>query len=342
MQYRAKLHARRALGSCLLLGGALALAACGGGGGSASGSLTVGITDAKVDQAEQVNVVFTAITLKPQSGEPITFECDEPAGEPDFDCGGLGYREIDLLALGGDKSETVLDAVELAAGRYNWIRLEVNAGTPGSPAATDSTIPESTIVLELDPFGSEPLLIPSGQQSGLKLVSGFEVPNGGSASFTIDFDLRKAVTLTNAGGTERYLLRPALRLVDNTEAGHLVGEITNEFVQTTCLDLDSDGNGDATGGLAVYLYEGADATTGDLGDPDHEPLTTDEAEMDPADGNFDYRIGFLEAGVYRAAVTCQSDSDDEDLDEELTFVATENVTVEAGNQPTRQDFDVTP
>ncbi|MDZ7828723.1 MAG: hypothetical protein U5K33_04295 [Halofilum sp. (in: g-proteobacteria)] len=69
-----------------------------------------------------------------------------------------------------------------------------------------------------------------------------------------------------------------------------------------------DGNGDADGGLAVYVYEGPDATTGDLGDPDNPPLTTDEAELN-SDGNYDYRIGFLEAGEYTAAVTCESDSD---------------------------------
>jgi len=329
---------RRTLGGSLLLGGALALAACGGGGGGSSdlGNLTLGITDAAVDSAQEVNVVFTGITLKPQDGQPISFECDEPAGEPAFDCGGDGYRMIDLLTLSGDESETLLDDVELAAGRYEWIRLRVNAKAPGSLMLPDNLLPGTTIRLD---DGSEPdLLIPSGQQTGLKLVRGFNVPSGGSASFTIDFDLRKAVTLAKVG----YLLRPAFRLVDNSESGHLVGEITNGFVQTKCPDLNSDGNGDADGGLAVYLYEGEDATTGDIGDPDNEPLTTDETELDDSDGNYDYRIGFLEAGEYTAAVTCESDSDDEENDDTLTFVATANVTVVAGNEPTVQNFDVTP
>lgn len=336
MQQHTIRTARRTLGGSLLLGGALALAACGGGSsGSGSGSLTLGITDAAVDNAESVNVVFTGISLKPQDGEPISFQCDEPA----FDCGGDGYRKIDLLTLSGDKSETLLNDVELGAGRYEWIRLQVNAKAPGSMTLPDDTLPPTTIKLN---DGSEPdLLIPSGPQTGLKLVSGFNVPSGGSASFTIDFDLRKAVTLTG-GPTGKYLLRPAFRLVDNSNSGHLVGEITSGFVQTSCPDLDSDGNGDATGGLAVYVYEGPDATTGDIGDPDNEPLTTDEAELNPIDGNYDYRIGFLEAGEYTAAVTCESDSDDEEEDDNLTFVATANVTVEAGDEPTVQDFDTTP
>lgn len=309
------------------LGGALALAGCGGGSSSSgTGSLTLGITDAKVDTALAVNVVFTGITLKPQDGEPITFQCDEPAGDPAFDCGGNGYREIDLLTLTGDESETLLDAVELDAGRYDWIRLLVNAKAPGSPTLPDNEIPPTTIKLEGGAV--EDLLIPSGPQTGLKLVSGFTVPNGGAASFTIDFDLRKAVTLAG----DDYMLRPAFRLVDNSTSGHLVGEITNSFVQDQC------SSGDATGGLAVYVFEGSDATTGDIGDPDNAPLISDRAELDDADGNYDYRIGFLAAGDYTAAVTCEADSDT-DADGSLAFVETANVSVSAGTEPTVQDFN---
>lgn len=329
----------RAFGSILIAAGAVALAACGGGssGSSGSGSLTLGITDAAVDSAQEVNVVFTGVTLKPQDGEPITFECDQPTADPAFDCGGNGYREIDLLTLSGDESETLLDGVTLDAGRYDWIRLQVNARGPGSAELPDDQLPPSTITLA---DGSEhDLLIPSGPQTGLKLVRGFNVPAGGEASFTIDFDLRKAVTLAKVRGSDSYLLRPAFRLVDNGNAGHLVGEISNEFVQRECA------SGDASGGLAVYLFEGADAATGDLGDADNEPLTTDRAELDDSDGNYDYRIGFLTAGDYTAAVTCEADSDTfsedpaVDDDEDLAFVATANVTVEADNQPTVQDFE---
>ncbi len=321
-----------------MLAGALVLAACGGGstsgsGGSGSGSLTLAITDAAVDSAAGVNVVFTGITLKPQDGDPITFECDQPAADPAFDCDGKGYREIDLMTLTGDESETLLDGVELAAGRFEWIRLHVNAKAPGWRTLPDPLLPGSTIVLD---DGSEPdLLVPSGPQTGLKLVQGFSVPAGGSASFTIDFVLRRAVVHAKIG----HLLRPAFRLIDNSNAGRLVGEITNSFVQTNCPDRDGDGSGDATGGLAVYLYEGSGATAGDLGDAANEPLITDAAELDPADGNYDYGIGFLEAGHYTGAVTCEADSDGEDSDDTLQFVATADVMVTAGEPPTVQNFE---
>ncbi|MDZ7828724.1 MAG: DUF4382 domain-containing protein [Halofilum sp. (in: g-proteobacteria)] len=123
----------------------------------------------------------------------ISIRADEPVGHHPA-CpidGGNGFREIDLLTLTGDKSEPLLDDAQLAAGRYDWIRLLVNAKAPGSMILPDDTIPGTNIVLD-STSGVEDLLIPSGPQTGLKLVSGFNVPSGGSASFTIDFDLRKA------------------------------------------------------------------------------------------------------------------------------------------------------
>ncbi|MDZ7828725.1 MAG: hypothetical protein U5K33_04305 [Halofilum sp. (in: g-proteobacteria)] len=69
MQHHAIRNTRRTLGGSLLLAGALALAACGGGSSGSSGSLSLGITDAAVDSVEEVNVVFTGITLQPQDGD---------------------------------------------------------------------------------------------------------------------------------------------------------------------------------------------------------------------------------------------------------------------------------
>ena len=326
--------------TCLALvaGSALALAACGGSSGSGSsgsdsgtGSLTLDITDAPVDSATEVNVVFTGITLKRQNGERITFACNEPADDPIFSCGEDGTRTIDMLALTGDESENLLDDVEVDAGRYDWIRLLVDAGTPAQPDSGTSTI-------VFDDGSVENLIIPSGSQSGLKLVSGFDVPVNGAASFTIDFDLRKAITQSSVGGgSERYKMRPAFRLVDNNEVGHLVGSISNEFVQEQCETADN--------GLAVYLFEGHDAEPQDIfveDDSDTRPVTTTlakEPEEGAEDSSYSYHIGFLKPGDYTAAVTCDANDDDPDADDELDFPAAANVTITAGPPPTEQNFD---
>src|SRR5688572_1795292 len=103
----------------LVLAGAtalLALSGCSDDGGT--GKLTLGITDAPVDNATAVVVQFTGVEVKPEDGNARSFDFDEP-------------RQIDLLALTGTDSELLLDEVEVRSGRYNWVRLKVLAEADG-------------------------------------------------------------------------------------------------------------------------------------------------------------------------------------------------------------------
>jgi hypothetical protein len=52
------------------------------------------------------------------------------------------------------------------------------------------------------------LLVPSGSETGLKLVSGFTVPSNGVVDYTIDFDLRHAITCPT-GQSPACILKPA-------------------------------------------------------------------------------------------------------------------------------------
>jgi hypothetical protein len=77
------------------------------------------------------------------------------------------------------------------------------------------------------------MCVPSNSKTGLELVSGFTVPQGGSASFAIDFDPRKAVTQPSGvpfQSPQKYLLRPALTLVDDVEAGHIAGTVDESLL----------------------------------------------------------------------------------------------------------------
>ncbi|MBT8099625.1 MAG: DUF4382 domain-containing protein, partial [Gammaproteobacteria bacterium] len=57
-------------------------AACGSGGGDNAGDptgiLSVAVTDAAVEDVSVVTVEFSGITLKPGSGDEITFDFDPP------------------------------------------------------------------------------------------------------------------------------------------------------------------------------------------------------------------------------------------------------------------------
>lgn len=311
----------RVLRSFLIAAGAAALTACGAGS-DGTGTATFSVTDAPVDGVERVQVTFDRIDLKPADGPPVTIELDEPKVVEN------------LLDLQGNDAEQILGETTLEAGRYDWIRLFVVGGSPDS------------LVVE-DGGATVDLLVPGQQPSAnpnrrfVQLSSPFVVPVGDRVDFTIDIELRKA--LTKPEGASHYLLRPSLRLIDNSEVGTIAGTVDDQLVMAdSCTnDLSADE------GNAVYLYEGADASPGDVlvdeqGDPverdaEDNPVTTASVEQNDDTGAFEYTIGFVAEGEYTVAFTCQALDDAPDVDDDLAFEQPTNVTVEA-DRTTEHDF----
>jgi len=284
---------------------ALTLAACGGGGGGGpgTGTLNVGVTDAPGDDATAVVVQFDGVAIKRagDNEQVITF------GAP---------RTIDLLALQGGNAAALLQGTTVTAGNYEWMRLLVTA--TGDDLASYLEKTDGTQV---------PLRVPSGSQSGLKLVSGFTVPAGGTATFTIDFDLRKSITLPQAAGSP-YFLKPALRIVDNTQVGTVSGTVGTAFLQ--------DASCPATGAVRViYVYAGAGATPDDVGGTGTQPVTS--ANVVTTNGVASYTAAFLPAGSYTLAYTCQAGTDNPEANDTLVFLGTRTVTVTA-NTTTTSNF----
>lgn len=279
----------KSAGLALLASGALALAGCGGSDDS-SGVLTVKLTDSPVDSASAVVVVFTGMELQPAGGDPISVDFCEP-GEAIADCA----RYIDLLQLQDGVTETLLDEFELSTGQYNWIRLKVLAeqnNSDGSYIAFD------------DSGETFPLWIPSGSQSGLKLVRPFIVSQQGTTEIVIDFDLRKSV-IAPPGLAPNYILKPVLRVVDNLLVGRVVGTVDLAY-------LAEVQEAEACSG-GVYLFEGGEAIPDDMdGDPadGDDPLVYKLLEADEIDGTLaSYMIPFLEEGAYTVAFTCDFEVD---------------------------------
>jgi hypothetical protein len=289
----------------ILMSAAL-LAGCGGtgdGSSGATGKITLGVTDAPVDGATAVVVKFTAIELKPEDGDAFTIDL-APA------------QSIDLLALAGGSSRTLLDAREVPAGKYQWVRLVIEAqqNTPSS-------------YIDLKSGERFPLFVPSGSETGLKLIRGFTVAAGGISNFTIDFDLRKSV-IAPPGQSPNYLLKPVLRLVDNLQVGTITGTVATSLVPAGCSPL-------------VYLFTGAGVIPDDLdaaAAPDVDPLVSVPVNLDAASGEYRFHAGFIEVGAYTASFTCDGAADTPEGEEVLVFAGTQNLTVVA-NQTTTLAFN---
>lgn len=282
-----------------------ALTACGGGGDSASDSATfsLSVTDAPVDDAQQVVVTFTAVTLKPADGEAMTITLDTP-------------QSINLLDYQNGQSVTLVQDAAVTAGDYAWIRL---------------TLDESNTYIVDSLGGQHSLTIPSGAQTGLKLNNSFTLAADEELAYTIDFDLRKSVHLTGSGS---YIMRPTLRMVEDDEAGTLAGSIDATFIATHCTD-----NEDIP---AVYVFEYGDSVDdmdGDDGDP---VATVSMSSSGPYDYTVSpleagtYTVAFTCDADQDDAEDGDNSTDDDD-DASMTFVGEDTVTIVAG-QTTTHDF----
>lgn len=299
-----------------LLGSALLLSACGGGGSSSSpepvtgnGSLSLYVTDAPVDDVAEVWVQFTGVQVQPRTGPAIEFVFDEPV-------------DVDLLALQGENHAPLLMDAELPAGEYDWIALAVNAEF--------DTVMDSYVVTT---GGQEELRVPSGSQSGLRLVSGFAITVNRNTSFMIDWDLRQG--LTRPPGQPGYFLRPALRITDLTEYGTIAGTVDDALLMA---DGCSNDLAEDRGNL-VYVYEGADVTPADIAGTATDPLTTAIVAQDSSTaGAYTYAVPYLSPGEYTVAFTCQGLDEDPQGDDGLVFVQPQNATVSDG-QTTTVDFE---
>ena len=277
---------------------AMGMAGCGGSSDADStGTLSISMTDAPVENVREVHVSFSGVTVKPQNGEEIEFVFD-PA------------EEMDLLLLTGGTTDVLLPSTGMPAGAYNWIRLAVN---------TVPNVRDSYVIFNDDT--ERELDIPSGMQTGLKLVSGFTVTQNQATNMVIDWDLRKA--LVQPMGRQDLFLRPALRVTDMAVYGTLSGTVDAALV-TDSTDNPCTNDLAADTGNAVYLYEGTGATMDDIGSAD-EPFATATVRQDDA-GNYVYAFHYLSEGDYTAAFTCQASGDNADVDEtgdtEIAFGAT--------------------
>src|SRR5712672_552901 len=287
----------------LLAATTLGVSACGGGGAD-TGQMTLGVADAPADGAQAVVVKFTGVELTGNSGNPVLITFPQP-------------KSIDLLNQSGTAS-AVLFNQPIPAGSYGQIRVMVVAD--GDPANSYITLSDGTM---------HGLLVPSGSETGLKLVSGFEVPSGGAVDFTIDFDLRLAIACP-PGLSPACILKPAQRLVQNTQVGNIQGNASLTLVPDGCMP-------------GVYLYNGTVTMPEDMNSTAsamdaNQPIAS-KALSATSQTPFYYQFALLQPGTYTIAFTCQADQDNPDqADAAVTFSPVNTGIVVTANMTTTADL----
>lgn len=103
---------------------------------------------------------------------------------------------FDLIELKYEKIVELLSDEELTPGKYTQIRL---------------IIPKASVLLTTEK--REDVEVPSGDQTGIKLIHPFEIIENETTELTIDFDAEKSVVKTDNG---EYILKPVIKVTSST------------------------------------------------------------------------------------------------------------------------------
>lgn len=302
----------------LALVGALSagLVACGGSSSDEieqSASFSLAVSDAPVDGVGKVMLCFGSVELVGNGlgNQTFTPGLESVSANNNTECrdnnGAVVANSIgvDLLTLPGASSLALISQATVPAGNYGQMRLNI---VPGS-------------YIQLTDGTQYPLEVPSNQIR----LNGVTLSAGGTFSYTLEFDLRKAMVLSNP---QKYLLKPTgLRLVNTSEIGHLSGAVSEALLlANNCAVAPADPNQPVA---AVYLYPGADldlSTLADYGGLEAvQPYASAPVFFDGA-SSYSYQLGFIDAGNYTAALTCQL-NDEPEQNDQVSFLAAKNLTI---------------
>jgi len=268
------------------------------------GQMALSVGDAPIDGAEKVVVEFSGVELIPGSGNPVDITFAAP-------------KTIDLLNDSGTASARLFSQ-PIPSGSYTQVRLMVTAD--GDPSHSYIVLSDGTM---------HGLQIPSGAETGLKLITGFNVPASGVVDYTIDFDLRKSITCP-PGQSPACILRPVERLVDNTTVGNVQGTVDASLVPTNCTP-------------GVYLYNGTVSAPEDMNSAaastdTNQPMAS-KVPVLAQSGGYYYQFTFLPPATYSVAFTCQAALDNPDqADTTVTFSPVKTAVAVTANQTLTVNF----
>ncbi|MDH3491486.1 MAG: DUF4382 domain-containing protein [Gammaproteobacteria bacterium] len=290
---------------------AVSLAGCGGSGSDpiaeGMGIFNLSVSDGGIDAAK-VCIKFDGVELKKADEEPFTISfLDAP-------------EVVNLLAHQGVNSHPIVTGEIVPAGNYEWIRLKVDASRDKSAGSADGD-PDSEECLAADGSylltkGGDlySLFIPSGDQSGLKLIKDITIPVNATGNYTAEWDLGKSF-IAPPGLYPYAIMKPVVKLVANNEVGTLVGQVADDLVLADTCDVEFTPK--------VYVFNDGIAPNPidyppEVEDPDppfvpdpNDPVATGlvkQQEQDDGSMPYRYSIGFLLAGDYEAAFTCDGET----------------------------------
>lgn len=187
---------------------------------------------------------------------------DAPAA---YDAVNITFSEVAVSMTGGwvvlSGDPVTIDLLEWNNG--NSIELGRQDVEPGKLTQIRLMVTDAEVIVD---GVTHDIFIPSGDQTGLKINTNFDLVAGVTYELVVDFDAHKSIVTTGPPGDPNgYILKPTLRAVNVATTGSISGTVSNHDFAP----------------LAVVSENGVDVTS---------------TPVDQNNGNF--RLAFLLPGDY--------------------------------------------
>ena len=126
-----------------------------------------------------------------------------------------------------------LGTAELDPGHYTQMRLMIGDEPDDGLNLFDEGHLHANYII--DSFNNIHVLkIPSGYQTGVKLVHQFEIVDSLATELILDFDASESVV--KAGNSGQYLLKPTIKVIDTMDLAVVSGIVTDDAVSANDLE----------------------------------------------------------------------------------------------------------
>jgi hypothetical protein len=199
-------------------------AGCGGSGGGGSsvgsggtGTLSLSLTDATTldYQAVYVTIDRVDVHLGGNENSPNNWET---VARPE--------KTYNLLELVNGVREH-LGLADLQAGEYTQMRLIIGNTPDDGLNIFSQAHPFANYVILADTDEIHELKVPSGPQTGIKLVHGFTIEANQTTELILDFDACRSVVKAGNNPVHPYILKPTIKVVDTKDYAIISGTVVD-------------------------------------------------------------------------------------------------------------------
>ena len=211
----------KSFGIIYLLIFSFSLFACGGGGGGSSsgevGTVSMSLTDAMSNRFNAVYVTIDDVQVH-MNGNGKANNGWQSVSAPNLP------KTFNLYDLTNGIREEI-GLADLAIGPYTQMRLIIGTDPDDSINQLSEAHPHANYVIDTDDNYQE-LKIPSGINTGIKIVHGFTISPDHTTELILDFNAEKSVIV--AGNFGIWHLKPTIKCGSTEELSIIRGKVTTD------------------------------------------------------------------------------------------------------------------